>query len=562
MEINIPRNLAGVEAQGGPAGAMMQIGESISRAGNAVGGFLDNIQKNYDYNAFTEIEKEFEPKLQEHFLTTTAKDDGSNPKAFEEYQKGREKILDEAHNKASKINQRVGDFTKKHFAVRSVQYDHDAQRAFYGNMIKKSVTVDNEQAMLSLDAALGRDGNPFENVSAAIEENKVKIFAREGLYGANTQTVFNGAISQALLYSIDNALKDPAKSRKVIEMMKDPAQKEKILGVLTPKGKGKMLSILEVMSKEVSLETGMSLGTAIFKEDKTGSLEAMTDAVRAKGLDVETTKAAVTQIKELYSERRTDEVKRAKDAVDTVNAILNPIALKRRGINRVSDLTPTQWAELTRDNPEYAKQLQDNMRREADYEIRLQKQDAIAARQERALEQSENEQTILLDDDFRSRDLKSDYATGKISTLQFNRLRKLQESMDPMKSNSVKSALSRINTGGALAAALGGLEKNEEAQWKMKYSELVKAFAENNIDDPNFDTKLTDFMEKHVFSEMANSWFVPDFMELGANRIDKYEQAKQAADPMRNQAIDLLRANKKPVTEGNIKHVIKQLRGR
>ena len=118
MEINIPRNLAGVEAQGGPGGAMMQVGESISRAGNAVGGFLDNIQKNYDYNAFTEIEKEFEPKLQEHFLTTTAKDDGSNPKAFEEYQKGREKILDEAHNKASKINQRVGDFTKKHFAVR------------------------------------------------------------------------------------------------------------------------------------------------------------------------------------------------------------------------------------------------------------------------------------------------------------------------------------------------------------------------------------------------------------------------------------------------------------
>ena len=73
----------------------------------------------------------------------------------------------------------------------------------------------------------------------------------------------------------------------------------------------------------------------------------------------------------------------------------------------------------------------------------------------------------MLSDDFRTRDLKSDYATGKISTLQFNRLRKLQESMDPMKSNSVKSALSRINTGGALAAALGGLEKNEEAQYNL-----------------------------------------------------------------------------------------------
>jgi hypothetical protein len=558
MEINIPRNLAGVEAQGGYGGAVMQVGESISRTGSTVGGLLDNIQENYDYNSFTEFALEGEARAEEHFLETTTKDDGSNPKAFEEYQQSRKKIIDEVVEKAGKVNQRVGDLTKRHFMNRSFEYDRNAQKAFYSNMIKKSIKVDGDQAQITLDTALSRDGNAFENVSAAIEETRVKISAREGLYGANTQTVFDGAISQALLYSVDNALKDPAKSRKVIEMMKDPVQKEKLLGVLTPEGKNKMLSILEVMSKEVSLETGMSIGTAIFKNDKTGSLESMTDAVRSQNLDVETTKAAVTQIKELYSERRTDDIKRAKDAVDKVNAILNPIALKRNGINRVSDLTPDQWAELEKDNPEYAKQLQDSMRRELDYEIRQRKQDDVVARQERLVTQSENEQNILLDDNFRTHDLKSELATGKISTLQYNRLRKMQDSMDPLKRDSVKAALSRVTTGGGLAAALGGLEKNEEANWKLKYSELIKAFAENNIDDPSFDTKLADFMEKHVFSDMATSWFSTDTTD----RIDKYNTALKAADPMRNDAIALLRANKKPVTEANIRHIVNKMKGR
>lgn len=558
MEISIPRNLAGVEAQGGYGGAVMQVGESISQAGDSVGRLLDNIQQNYDYNSAVEFETELEPKLQEHFLSATQKDNGSNPKAFEDFTASQNKIVEEITGRAGKVNDRVALYVKKSAQVRAMRYGKDAQQAFMANMLKHSIQVDGDQALLSFDSALSRDGNPFENVNAAIEENRVKIMSREGIYGANTQTVFDGAISQALLYSFNNALQDPAKARKVIEMMKDPAQKEKILGLLSPEGKNKMLSILEVMSKEVSLENGMAIGTQIFKDDKTGSLEAMTDAARARGLDVETTKAAVTQIKELYSERRTDDIKRAKDAVDKVNAILNPIALKRNGINRVSDLTPDQWAELEKDNPEYAKQLQDSMRRELDYEIRQRKQDDVVARQERLVTQSENEQNILLDDNFRTHDLKSELATGKISTLQYNRLRKMQDSMDPLKRDSVKAALSRVTTGGGLAAALGGLEKNEEANWKMKYSELIKAFAENNIDDPNFDTKLTDFMEKHVFSDMATSWFATDTTD----RIDKYNEALKAADPMRNDAIALLRANKKPITEANIRHIVNKMKGR
>jgi hypothetical protein len=427
-------------------------------------------------------------------------------------------------------------------------------------VIKHSTKVDADQAQLSLDGALSMGGDLYQNIQAAIDDNEVKINAR-GVYGANAPDVFKGAISAALGHALHNGLADPQKAPTVIKMMQDPAVKEKLLGYLTPEGKGAVLSALKSSYGEVALNDGMALGTEIFKADTSGSIESMTDRVRSsvkeRGFSAETERAAVTQIKELYSERRTDEAKRASDAKDRVNAILNPIALKRNGINRVSDLSPSQWSELERDNPEYAKQLQDNMRRELDYQIHQGRQDAAIYRQERVIEQSENEQLLLLSDDFRKHDLKSELATGKISTVQYNRLTKLQESMDPIKRESVKAALSKVNTGGGLAAALGGLNKNEESLWKLKYSDVIKAFAENNIDDPNFDTKLTEFVEKYIFSDMTTSFFALD----STDRISKYTTALKEADPLRNDAIAALTKARLPITERNIRFHISRMKG-
>ncbi len=536
----------------------MQVGESISQTGKAAGDLLDNIQASYDYNSSVNLLNEGEPELEAFHLESVQKDNGTNPNAFEEYQTGRQKIIDSITTKAGNVNGRVASHVKRALQVRSLQYDQKARQAFYGNMIKKSVETDTIETQRSIDSAISRGGNLFENIQGAIEENKVKIFSRQGIYGDNTQTVFDGAMSKGILFALDVGLKDPEKSRGIIEMMKDPKAKEAIMGYLTPDGQSHVQGLLKAAHTEVTLENGMMLGTEIFKADTTGSLESMTDAVMATGADVDTKKAAVSQIKDWYSMRRTDEAKREKDAKDKALAILTPIALKRNGLNRPSDLSPAQWAELERENPVFANQLQDKMRQEQDYEIRQRKQDNVLARQERAIEQAENEQGLLLSDDFRTHDLKSDMALGKISTLQYNRLVKLQESMDPVKRESVKAALSKVNTGGGLAAALGGLEKHEEAMWKLKYSEVIKAFAQNNIDDPNFDAKLEAFMEKRIFSEMATSWLATD----ATDRTEKYNTALKDADPLRNEAIEMLRANKKPVTEGNIRHVINQLKGR
>lgn len=530
MEINIPRNLMG-SAGDDVGGAMMNFGTGVSRAGAALGAILDNIQANVDYNDSVAVTGEWEVESDAFADEFTQRDDGSDlNKAKTEYLAGQQKITDRYLAKVKEKNWRVSAYTKKYVATRGIDRLRSVNRALMSNFVKRSIKTDEDQAQISIGNALRQDGDTLENVTAAIEDSRTKIMARAGIYGEeNAEDVFKGAIAKSLHDNFALALEDSRTAKNVVVMMKDPANQEKILNYVPPNKRVAFLSILKTAGKEVSLSDGMSIGTEIFKNDTTGSLEAMTDQVREREVDTETTKAAVQQIKELYSMRHTDEQKRAQDAADTANKILNPIALKRNGINYVSDLTPEQWAALERDNPQYAKQLQDNMRRELDYKIRQNTKEAREARQEKRLIQAENEEKIMLGDNFRTRDLRSDLATGNISAAQFNRLTGIQDKMNPLKIESVKAALAKVNTGGALSAALRGLDKNDEATWKLKYSELIKTFAENNIDDPNFDQKLNDFMEKYVLSDM-----VTYFMKSrGEERTQKYETAKEAAGHLR-----------------------------
>jgi len=268
-------------------------------------------------------------------------------------------------------------------------------------------------------------------------------------------------------------------------------------------------------------ETGTSAGVEIFKADKTGSIESMTDAVRAKKLGAETEKVAIGQVKELYNERKVDEEKIQKDAIKEVNEILVPIALGRNGLNKQSDLTPAQWTKLMDANPEYAGKLQDNMRKELDYQTRQNKADTVNYQREKRLQQADNESLIIISDDFATRDLKSDLSKGDISPSQYRSLSGIQAKLDPIKRDSVITALSKVNAG--IGAAIGVKNKAVQATWKLKYGDLVKAFAYKNADDPNFDTKLSEFVEKQVLSKMVTSWFSGDEVD----RVEKYNKAKE-----------------------------------
>lgn len=305
----------------------------------------------------------------------------------------------------------------------------------------------------------------------------------------------------------------------------------------------------KVLKPSVTRQTGMDVGTAVFKADTTGSLEKMIDTVKAKEITPESKEIAIAAVKDQWNVRKADETRVATEAKEGVLKILNPIARERGdGTNKQSDLTPAQWSDLEQKNPDFAKTLQDSMRRERDYlenqakaearaveaEKRSNRQEAAAARQEirqarqeKRYEQAENESAILLDPNFAKRDIAADYALKRIDTSQYLKLKGLQEKADPVKSDTFKRALSRVTAGTALADSVGlkGSDAAEVAVWKQKYGDLVKAFAYNNYDKPDFDAKMTEFVEKNVLSEMVTSLFSLD----STDRQGKFKEAQKVA---------------------------------
>jgi len=226
----------------------------------------------------------------------------------------------------------------------------------------------------------------------------------------------------------------------------------------------------------------------------------------------------------------------SQSAIDEVNQTLVPLALQRNGLNKQSDLTPAQWIKLNKVAPEYSAKLQDAIRRERDYQERANRAEARDRRAElREIErdkkqrQTDNETTLMLSSDFVDKNLDEELATGNIGKTEYNRLKTLQKQMDPINRDSVKEALKQINTGTALKKAVKESDASQLAIWRMKYGELIKTWAVNNANDPNFDVKLTEFMESHVLSPLVTDIF----MSQSEEQKQKYFNARAAAGPGR-----------------------------
>lgn len=287
-------------------------------------------------------------------------------------------------------------------------------------------------------------------------------------------------------------------------------------------------AIRERERKTAEIREGIDLGVEIFKQDSTGSIEVMTDAVRAQKLSPESEKVAIEQIKELYNERKTDEDNTKKAVFDSAYNVLTKKALSDNGrLNKLSDLPPAKWAEMMAVDPKTTMQIQDKISSEQRQQANINKTEARAYLQEQRLRQADNESEIIISDDFSTRNLKEDLALGKISAVQYRKLAAMQEKLDPVKRFSVKAALSKVTSGTAINKALG-VKGNEAAIWKLKYTDLVKAWAYKNADDPNFDDNLNKYVEKYVLSDMVESWFASD----ETDRLAKYKKAKEVVGEM------------------------------
>ena len=305
---------------------------------------------------------------------------------------------------------------------------------------------------------------------------------------------------------------DPVRAQEAFKLLKEgllPETQERIQGLV---------------NAAVTKQTGMDVGTEVFRADKSGNLEGMINVIKEKKLPSDTKEIAIATIKDQWNVRKTDEARIREEAKSKVLQILNPIARERAdGTNKQSDLSPEQWAELEQKNPEFASVLQDSMRRERDYLVNQRKAEERAAReevrrvgQEKRYEQSQNESAILLDPDFARRNIDADYALKRIDTTQYLKLKKMQASAGPLNSETVKTALRRVDTGRALAESLNldpADDAAEIAVWKNKYTDLVKAFAYAHFDEPDFDKKLSEFLETKVLGDMVTDVFLPRSLE-------------------------------------------------
>lgn len=368
-----------------------------------------------------------------------------------------------------------------------------------GEVVRKNDLESSMQISRSGDYALG-----ITNFQKTLEAQKANGLLSPAMYDMELK-VGRSRIAEAHIEQL--AQTDPVSAKAVFNAFAG----EKVLLTDTAERLDRLLK------PAVTRQTGTTVGRDIYQSDTSGNLETMINAVKDKKLTSEVEKHAIDEIKDSWQIKEAQEAETAESAKKKVNSILVPVALKRNGINQSRDLTPAQWAELERDNPEYAAQLQDKIRREQreiererKTDIREARTEARFLRQEQRYAQGENENSIMLEPDFMTRDIDSDFALGKINREGRNRLLRLQQSADPMKHEAVKRAIKKIDSGTALQEALNLSDKNIIAAWKQKYGDVVKAYAYNNFDKPDFEKNLGEFLDKNVFSELVGSWMDSD----------------------------------------------------
>lgn len=474
--IEIPRILGGNPKT--PGQAMKEFGQAMTGVGKAAGGVAATIQANYDFINATENRTLWEEERRQATLDFDAKDDGSSPDAYQNYKEAIGKIDKKYVDRGYGFNDNVGRATERLVSTRGAELNGQVQQRLFNRFMDRTVTVQRKET----DAQAQRAG--------ATGEFRFELAELDKRLDSMTQLWGQGNVD---------------------------AEKERQRAYLVESGmNARLTDPIHGPSFIKQLEADPTYQTELYKNIPAQRHDAMNTRIKAAKAHFEALQ------KQAVHEERERKLMERQEAIDKVNKILVPIALRRNGINRPSDLTPAQWADLTEKAPDYAAKLQDSMRREMDYQARQARTDVREAAYERRMQQADNESLILISDDFHERDLKSDLAAGDISPAQYTRLLAAQERLDPIKRDSVRAALSKVNTGSALGKAIGVKDKNEEAAWKLKYGDLVKAWAYNHADDPDFDRKMTEFVDKQILSDMVTSWFSGD----DADRLEKYKKAK------------------------------------
>ena len=348
-------------------------------------------------------------------------------------------------------------------------------------------------------------------------------------------------------------------------MVNDPASAYKVFDAVKRDLTQEVRASLENQVKTRYVhQQGMDIATDIFKADGgAGNLESMIDQAKGMNLAPEVLKETIGNIKDQYIVRQRDLAAQGEQAKDAA----------LRSLTTTGRIPHAQMQSLLELEPKFAYELQQTQRREQEHRVALARAEArerkAAAEEEayralvttgslsksqidslaktnpeaaykiareetraikadaelRRLEQSNNLTQIIYEGDILKRDIKNDLATGYIGLKEYDYLVKFQKQNDPVKNETVKRAISQVMSGTTMRKALkfDADDINDAMVWQSKYADLIRAFAENHISDPDFDRKMSEYMEKYVLNDMVTEVF----KSRDEERLAKFNAARE-----------------------------------
>lgn len=219
MDVTIPGILAGGEGR-----AIQQAGRDISQAGQAIAGFIDKIQENYDYNDASDLKNEAELKKQAYHMDFWNKEDGSDAQAMTRYVQGIQDIDREYNEKAYEKNNRVGNFVERYNKVRTAELSQEAQRIFYKQFLEKSIAVDRQETDLLAKSAINTG-----EINLALNDNTARLLSRQSIYGKNVNSIILSNNAYLVESFIKGRMANPVTALEFVNRVKsDPSYKQEL----------------------------------------------------------------------------------------------------------------------------------------------------------------------------------------------------------------------------------------------------------------------------------------------------------------------------------------------
>lgn len=533
---------AGLESQA-IAGAFKTLGNEASKFGDVLIKRRNELKKQEDDNTLIGIKKDFNDNSIA-FRTKTEQDQSLN---FEDMQSASKDFTESQIAQYRDIYKDRPDLLNKlQEHANALNYSNVSHFSTVASARIKTNSELARQADLKSSAKFAQAGDlalGINNFQKTLDTQLLNGSLSEEAHKLETQGG-RSIITEAYLMSLVNT--DSVTARKMFDSLKvalTTDTKEKLQGIINP---------------AAEIQTGRNIGRDIFRSDTSGSLETMENIAKDKKLNPKEEDAAISEIRNSWNTRKIDEVRQIKDANSSMIAELSKKAVK--GINQERDLTPAQWALWIKTDAPTAAAFQDKIRKENAEIARMDTQQRIEAEREIRRVQLENENTILLlpDNELFNIDAAREQGLGNISREGKNNIEKVQNAKDPLKNEAVRRALTLVNQGSAIADALKitGTNANEIAAWKEKYGNLVIAFAYNNFDKPDFETKLQDFMDKQIMKDMVTEMF--SYRET--ERTKKYEAAKQTAGEMPQKAKQRVEKKTQELTKPTLQEFLSKAR--